>query len=119
MKVVITGGGGFLGNQLARKLVRRGSLCGISGKAETIDELVIFDKIMSQQTCDGLGEPVRFVEGDIANRDLIYSLIDRDDISVFHLASVVSAISISPWASTSTEGATCWKRFGRAPACRA
>jgi nucleoside-diphosphate-sugar epimerase len=33
---------------------------------------------------------VRFVEGDIANRDLIYSLIDRDDISVFHLASVVS-----------------------------
>ena len=90
MKVVITGGGGFLGNQLARKLVRRGSLCGISGKAETIDELVIFDKIMSQQTCDGLGEPVSFVEGDIANRDLIYSLIDRDDISVFHLASVVS-----------------------------
>ena len=90
MKVVITGGGGFLGNQLARKLVRRGSLCGISGKAETIDELVIFDKIMSQQTRDGLGERVRFVEGDIANRDLIYSLIDRDDISVFHLASVVS-----------------------------
>lgn len=90
MKVVITGGGGFLGNQLARKLIRRGSLCGISGKAETIDELVIFDKIMSQQTRDGLGEPVRFVEGDIANRDLIYSLIDRDDISVFHLASVVS-----------------------------
>ena len=90
MKVVITGGGGFLGNQLARKLVRRGSLCGISGKAETIDELVIFDKIMSQQTRDGLGEPVRFVEGDIANRDLIFSLIDRDDISVFHLASVVS-----------------------------
>ena len=90
MKVVITGGGGFLGNQLARKLVRRGSLCGISGKAETIDELVIFDQKMSQQACEGLGEPVRFVEGDIADRDLIFSLIDRDDISVFHLASLVS-----------------------------
>ena len=90
MKVVITGGGGFLGNQLARKLVRRGRLCGISGKAETIDELVIFDKIISKQTREGLEEPVRFVEGDIDNRHLIYSLIDRDDISVFHLASVVS-----------------------------
>ena len=90
MKVVITGGGGFLGNQLARKLVERGSLCGISGEAEAIDELVIFDQAISAQAREGLEGSASFVEGDIADRDLIFSLMDRDDLSVFHLASVVS-----------------------------
>ncbi len=90
MKVVITGGGGFLGNQLARKLVERGSLCGISGQAETIDELVLFDQMIAPQARKGLEESASFVEGDVADRELIFSLVDRDDLSLFHLASVVS-----------------------------
>ncbi len=90
MKVVITGGGGFLGSQLAHKLVKRGSLTGISGNQEKIDELQVFDQQISVALKEKLGDVVYYVEGDIADCGQVNALIDRDDISVFHLASVVS-----------------------------
>ena len=40
MKVIITGGAGFLGLQLAQRLTALGSLAGPSGKPEKIDELL-------------------------------------------------------------------------------
>ena len=43
MKVIITGGGGFLGSQLAEALLARGELTGASGSAEPIEELVLLD----------------------------------------------------------------------------
>ena len=36
------------------------------------------------------GSSVKTETGDISDRDRVFGLIDRDDISVFHLASVVS-----------------------------
>ena len=45
MKVIITGGAGFLGLQLARRLTALGSLTGPSGKAEKIDEILLFDVV--------------------------------------------------------------------------
>jgi len=41
MKVIITGGGGFLGSQLCQQLLRRGSLVGPSGKPEPIREIIL------------------------------------------------------------------------------
>ena len=41
MKVVITGGGGFIGRRLARSLLDRGGLTGADGRAAQIDKLVI------------------------------------------------------------------------------
>ncbi len=92
MKVVITGGGGFLGNQLARQLIKRGELTAPSGQVESIDEILLFDTHLSDVAKAGLEEhsQTRWVTGDIADRDQVYSLIDRDDLSVFHLASMVS-----------------------------
>ncbi|MFT5469541.1 MAG: nucleoside-diphosphate-sugar epimerase [Verrucomicrobiales bacterium] len=90
MKVVITGGGGFLGNQLARKLVERGSLTGPSGGQESIDQLVLFDKFIGDDRKAGLKGKAEFVEGDMSDRDTVFGLVDRDDIAVFHLASMVS-----------------------------
>ena len=91
MKVVITGGLGFLGRRLAQALVGRGALTGPSGAAEPVDEIVLFDHEVPERLPDGLSGPVAMVAGDIADRDTVFDLVDRDDVSVFHLASVVSA----------------------------
>ena len=40
MKIVITGGGGFLGSQLARKLLDEGVLTAPCGSEEAIDKIV-------------------------------------------------------------------------------
>ena len=92
MKVVITGGGGFLGNQLARQLIKRGELTTPSGEIEAIDDILLFDTVLSDVARAGLDEhrEITWVTGDIADRDQVFSLIDRDDISVFHFASMVS-----------------------------
>ncbi len=90
MKVVVTGGTGFVGLTLARRLLERGTIIGPSGVAEPIDELVLFDRALPGERPASLDDRVALVAGDIADRDTVFSLIDRDDCSVFHLASVLS-----------------------------
>lgn len=90
MKVLITGGGGFLGNQLARKLITRGTLTGPSGAQEPIDAITLFDAQFSDASKQGLTGEVTLLDRDIADRDAVFDAIDRDDIAVFHLASMVS-----------------------------
>lgn len=90
MKVVITGGTGFVGKRLADAVLQKGELIGPSGTAQPVEELVLFDQFVP----DGFAlrsEPrVSIVQGDISDKATIDGLIDRDDVSVFHLASVVS-----------------------------
>ena len=90
MKVVITGGTGFIGQRLGRLLLDRGTIVGPFGRSEEIDELVLFDAVAPERLSDGLGA-ARVVAGDVADRETIATLIDRDDCTVFHLASIVSA----------------------------
>ena len=92
MKVVITGGMGFIGARLGRALCDQGHLTDASGQETSIDELLLFDSV----DVPGLFNEregniqVKRVVGDISNWETVRSLIDRDDIAVFHLASVVS-----------------------------
>ena len=82
MRIVITGGAGFLGQRLARQLLERGSLSG-----GTIEELVLLDRAAAP----GLSDPrLRFIEGDIADPALLAHAIDARTDAVFHLAAVVS-----------------------------
>jgi nucleoside-diphosphate-sugar epimerase len=93
MKVLITGGTGFIGQRLALRLLERGELTGSSGDMQAIDELVLFDQTVPEGLSDRFDDSavaVTVVAGDIADKDVVGGLIDRDNISVFHLASVVS-----------------------------
>ncbi len=90
MKVVITGGGGFLGNQLAKALITRGCLVAPSGEPEPIDELLLVDIGFPEAATRGLPEHVRTMTADAGDPAVLRELIDRDDLSVFHLASMVS-----------------------------
>lgn len=95
MKVVITGGGGFLGSQLALKLLEKGTLAGPSGDPEPIDAITLFDtrfspEVESRMTQEGHAIDFTLLQGDISDRDAVFGVIDRDDIAVFHLASMVS-----------------------------
>lgn len=91
MKVVVTGGTGFLGLRLARAILARGTLRGASGEPEPVDKMILFDSVTPPEPPDGLDERVEIVSGDISDRDLVMGLIAGDSLSVFHFASVVSA----------------------------
>lgn len=88
MKVIITGGGGFLGSQLCQKLLERGSLTGPSGAPQAIGQIVLLDAVFHRAADDAR---VQQVKADISHRDNVFSIIGRDaDTSIFHLASMVS-----------------------------
>ena len=83
MKVLITGGAGFLGRQLARTLLQRKELLG-----NTIDELVLAD----------LAQPAEDLVRDARVRAVVGPLMDSCPLiakeqfdAAFHLAGAVSA----------------------------
>ena len=67
MKVVITGGLGFLGLRLARALLGKGTLAGASGGQEEIERIVLFDAVAAGAHPAGRDERVETVAGDIAD----------------------------------------------------
>ncbi|MGH7004777.1 MAG: D-erythronate dehydrogenase [Alphaproteobacteria bacterium] len=83
MRVVITGGAGFVGQKLAQALAKAAALDGAK-----VTELVLFD-VVEPRKPDG---PVKVTTkvGDIADRATVEALIGRDTGAVFHLAAVVS-----------------------------
>lgn len=90
MKVVITGGLGFLGRRLADAILAHGALTGPSGRLDPVDTITLFDTAAPAERPTGLDARITIVAGDIADRDTVFGLVDRDDLSLFHLASVVS-----------------------------
>ena len=88
MRIVITGGCGFLGRRLALLLLEKGSASG------PIDELALFDNAPSALPLPD-DRRVRLVTGDIADRDTVRRLIAPEGSksgtdAVFHLAAIVS-----------------------------
>lgn len=86
MRVVITGGAGFLGTRLARSILERGELTDASGARGTVEKLVLIDVVPASIT-----DPrIEIVTGDLADAALIDRAVRADTDSVFHLAAVVS-----------------------------
>ncbi|WP_417518608.1 D-erythronate dehydrogenase [Minwuia sp.] len=88
MKVVITGGAGFIGRRLARQILAKGSLAGPNGAQQDITKLVLFDVAEAQGFDDSR---VEAVAGDVSDAAQVAAVIGSDTGSIFHLAAIVSA----------------------------
>ncbi len=89
MRVVITGGTGFIGRRIALRLLERGALAGPDGRDVAIDELVLFDVAPPQLALPD-DRRLRIVTGEVSDAALMRDLITKGTGSVFHLAAIVS-----------------------------
>jgi nucleoside-diphosphate-sugar epimerase len=79
MRVVITGGCGFLGRRVALQLLAR----------DDVDELALFDNAPPSPALPD-HHKLRLVTGDVADRETMRRVITPGTASVFHLAAIVS-----------------------------
>lgn len=83
MKIIVTGGAGFLGSRVIRELLRR---------ADEGSLQVEFDRIVSLDlAASKIEDPrVESVVGDIGDVDLLRETVGTDTAGVFHRAAILS-----------------------------
>ena len=86
MKILITGGGGFLGYRLAKALLARGTAADADGKQQAIAQITLLDTGFPAAPDARL----KCVKGDFTNSSLLAEAMGRDTASVFHMAAIVS-----------------------------
>lgn len=87
MRIVITGGGGFLGSRLVRKLLARNTLTDAKGREREISAITLLDVVPAALPGD---KRVSALTGDLGDTALLERAIPADTDTVFHLAAVVS-----------------------------
>jgi nucleoside-diphosphate-sugar epimerase len=87
MRVVITGGAGFLGSRLAGEILERGSLTDRSGNVRAVREIVLADVVPPSVPRD---PRIRSLVGNLDDRAFVEAAVAPDTDTVFHLAAVVS-----------------------------
>lgn len=83
MRILITGGGGFLGFRLAKTLLARGQLGG-----QAIASLTLLDGAFPKDVPQD--ERLRAVKGDVSDAKVLAEVCPPGTDAVFHLAAVVS-----------------------------
>src|SRR4249919_1661113 len=87
MRIVITGGAGFLGQRLAQRLLERGSLTDARGQSRKIAHIVLLDVVPATLPAD---PRLANAAGDLADLTVVERAVTRDTDTIFHLAAVVS-----------------------------
>ncbi len=87
MRIVITGGAGFLGRRLAQALLERAALTDAKGAARKVSELLLLDRVAAPTFDD---PRVHALAGDLSDPRLVEQVFERPVDSVFHLAAIVS-----------------------------
>jgi nucleoside-diphosphate-sugar epimerase len=87
MRIVITGGAGFLGTRLARTILARGTLTDANGNTQAVREIVLADIAPASAIGDAR---VRVVSGNLADPALVERTLASGVDTIFHLAAVVS-----------------------------
>jgi nucleoside-diphosphate-sugar epimerase len=87
MKIVVTGGAGFLGQRLARALLARGTLAVGDGGRSPIQEIVLVDQAAGPDFGD---RRVKSVVADVSDPAALAAIVKPDVALIFHLAAVVS-----------------------------
>lgn len=90
MRVVITGGAGFLGRRLAQRLLARGTLAGRDGRQTEITALTLFDAATPMPALPSDAR-LHVMTGDVADPDAVARALAPGTDTVFHFAAVVSA----------------------------
>ncbi|MCK4581263.1 MAG: NAD(P)-dependent oxidoreductase, partial [Dehalococcoidia bacterium] len=89
MKVLVTGGTGFIGAELSRTLVERG------------EDVVLFDIAPGTARIADIRDKVKVVQGNLACWPEVFNVIKDYSIEgIYHLGSMLSVPSnANPWAS--------------------
>ncbi len=92
MTKLITGGTGYIGAELARRLVNRG------------EDVVLFDIVINRNRIEDIANRVKIVRGDLGNSSAVFNVVKDHQISeIYHLGSMLTSMSeIDPWASFQT-----------------
>jgi nucleoside-diphosphate-sugar epimerase len=90
MRIVITGGTGFVGRKLAERLLRDGAAEGPGGGRQEISEVVLFDQAEPMPPVEPTNR-LKIVTGDITDAAQVEALITPGTGSIYHFAAVVSA----------------------------
>ena len=86
MKVFITGGAGFLGQKLAKKLAGVGKIGDVN-----VTELILAD-IITASTPEGASFSTNAVTADFSKPDEVKAALACKPDVIFHLAAIVSGI---------------------------
>jgi nucleoside-diphosphate-sugar epimerase len=88
MNILITGGGGFLGQRVARALLAQGDTVNARGERAPIKRITLMD---ISEPSNGVSDPrVKFVRGEVSDHAAVAEALGMDTDGVFHLAAVVS-----------------------------
>lgn len=96
MKVVITGGAGYIGTLLIRALLKQGELTDRTGQRRAIEEIVLLDPSIGQTplpSSPSTGPKIRSVAGSVVEPSSVEHVMSGDNVAVFHLAAVLTGVT--------------------------